>query len=282
MIRSYTLTNYPNYSVILVDNASSGELVSRYYSELERIPNLRITHFDTVFNYSAAINAGVRASNSELVLLLNNDMKVTDPDWLHEMAQWALEPGIGIVGAKLIHTDRSLQHAGVVVGFNAFMGHLYLDAPEHYYGLAGSSDWYRNTSAVTGACQMMRRSLFEELGGYDEKYQLVFSDVDFCFRAIQKGYRILYDPFVTLFHYEGGSRGYRTPLRDIARAYELWEDWLLQPDPYYSPCLTATTIPRCLGDDKERELEIEKIRIKKEAIQKWITSSKEFPDPPAK
>jgi GT2 family glycosyltransferase len=268
----FSLTQYPDYEILLVDNASDDPETLAYYESLTKDQKVRIIPFDEAFNYSRAINLGAAASRAELLLFLNNDMQVLHSDWLRELVQWAMQPQIGVVGAKLLHPDRTIQHAGVVIGLQGFMGHLYLNVPDHYYGLLGSVDWYRNVSAVTGACQIIRRSVFEELGGYDEKFQLVFNDIDICLRAIQKGYRVLYDPFAALVHFEGRSRGYKTPLGDIVRGYEKLEDWLLHDDPYFSPNLTYTTIPRCqlkpYGEDKRMEF----LRPRRDVILKAYRS----------
>jgi GT2 family glycosyltransferase len=201
---------------------------------------------------------------------MNNDMKVADSQWLRELTQWALLPEIGVVTGKLLHTNKTIQHAGIVIGMQGFMGHLYLNAPDHYFGLLGSVDWYRNVSAVTGACQMMRRSVFEELGGYDEEYQLVFSDIQFCLRAIQKGYRNLYDPFVALIHNQGQSRGYQTPIKDIARAYEQWEEWLQHDDPYFSPNLTYTNIPQCQLESMDPKARYQRVVARRDMVLKQL------------
>jgi O-antigen biosynthesis protein len=262
----FSLTQYPSYEVLLVDNASDDPSTLSYYANLESDQKVRVVPFNEPFNYSKAINLGAANSKSDLLLFLNNDMQVLQSDWLKELAQWATLSEIGIVGAKLLHPNQTIQHAGVVIGLQGFMGHLYLNAPDHYYGLLGSVDWYRNVSAVTGACQILRRSVFDELGGYDENYQLVFNDVDICLRAIQKGYWILYDPFATLIHFEGHSRGYNTPIGDIVRAYEKLEVWLLHDDPYFSPNLTYTTIPKCLLKPLAGHDRINRIVARKRAI----------------
>ena len=137
------------------------------------------------------------------------------------------------------------RDTGGFLGMNGFIGHLYLNAPEHYHGLAGSVNWYRNFYALTGACQAMRRELFQQVGGYDERFKLAFGDIDFCLRVINAGYRNLYNPHAELIHYEGGSRGYETPVKDILLGYEELGPWLKQDDPYFSPNLTYTPIPSC-------------------------------------
>jgi GT2 family glycosyltransferase len=256
----FSITGYPDYEVVLVDNHSTNSETLAYYEQIELERRVQVIPFNEPFNYSKAINLGAANSQGELLLFLNNDMQVLHADWLSELVQWALLPEIGIVGAKLLHPDQTIQHAGVVIGLQGFMGHLYPNTPDHTYGLMGSTDWYRDFCAVTGACQMMRRKVFEEIGGYDESFKLVFSDIDICLSAIQKGYRVLYDPFVTLIHYEGHSRGYSTPPEDIIRGYEKLRPWLLHDDPYFSPNLTYTNIPRCkrnLPSDRERLAQVE-------------------------
>jgi GT2 family glycosyltransferase len=131
------------------------------------------------------------------------------------------------------------------MGLNGFAGHIYLNAPEHYHGLFGSVDWYRDYLAVTGACQMIRREVFNDIGGFDEGFKLAFGDIDICLRIHEKGYHIVYTPFASLFHYEGQSRGYATPPEDIIRSYQKMESALSKPDPYFSPNLTPTRIPKC-------------------------------------
>jgi len=146
------------------------------------------------------------------------------------------------------------------MGLVGLAGHIYLNAPDHYQGLFGSVDWYRNYLAVTGACQMVRRELFNEVGGYDEEFQLAFGDIDFCLRIHDIGYRNIYTPFARLYHYEGKSRGYSTPVQDIIRAYNKHEKYLEKHDPYFSPNLTYTRIPKCTtrrtsGENRKQQIE---------------------------
>ncbi len=185
----FRITDYKKFEVILVDNDSDEEDLKSYYSKIIKEYPIRIINYHERFNYSRANNLGASFSHSELLLFMNNDMEIVRSDWLTELCQWAMLPDLGVIGAKLLHADNSIQHAGIIMGMQGLIGHLYLNAPEHYYGLVGSVDWYHNFYAVTGACQMIRKNLFDELGGYDEDFQLVFSDVELCLRAIKKGYQ---------------------------------------------------------------------------------------------
>jgi len=174
---------------------------------------------------------------------MNNDMKIINSDWLTELAQWTLLPEIGIVGPKLIYENGRVQHAGVILGLNGIAGHLYQYAPKDFFGLFGSTNWYHNFSAVTGACQMMRRQVYDELGGYHEGYQLTFSDVDLCISAISQNYRILYNPFSVIVHSQGKSRGYYSPDHDVELARIRMKKFLDNRDQYFSNNLTLDNIP---------------------------------------
>lgn len=266
----FEITNYQNFEVILVDNDSNEEALDFYYKKIVKNRPVRVVNFNEDFNYSKANNLGASLSQSDLLLFINNDMEVIDPDWLGELSQWSMVDEIGVVGAKLLHMDNTIQHAGVIMGMQSFVGHLYINAPEHYNGLAGSVDWYRNVCAITGACQMMRRATFIELGGYDEKYQLIFSDIDLCLRALKKGYRNLYTPNAVLKHMEGKSRGYKSPNQDILRGFDLFKEWFQKEDPYYSPNLTYTTIPMCNWNQGTINQRSKQITEKRKIIQRSI------------
>lgn len=243
---SIEMTDYKNFSIYLVDNASADDATLRLYDQLAHQQNIHIIPFNEPFNYSRAINLGASKSDSELMLFLNDDMQIIQPGWLGELVQWAQRPEVGVVGTKLIRRNRTIQHAGIVMGLNAFAGHLYLNAPENYAGLFGSVNWYRNYLALTGACQMVRRSVFAKVNGYDEEFRLAFGDIDFCLRIQALGYRNVYTPFAYLYHFEGQSRGYATPISDIDNAYQKLSTFILSPDPNYSDSLTLSSIPKYL------------------------------------
>lgn len=241
----FEVTDYSNYSLVIVDNASTDTDVLQYYSELKANQRVKIVPYNKPFNYSEAINTGAANAEGEIIVILNNDMQIIEANWLRELVQWAAQPGIGVVGAKLLHRNRSIQHAGIILGMNGFVGHLYLNAPENYHGLAGSVDWYRNFNALTGACQAVSRDLFHQVGGYDERFRLVFGDIDFCLRVIDAGLRNLFNPHSVIIHYKGGSRGYETPADDTLLGFRELAGLLQRDDLYFSPNLTYTRIPQC-------------------------------------
>ena len=234
-----------SFSIYLVDNNSKNSETLNFYKEISKKQNIFVIPYTKAFNFSEAINLGVSSNDSDLILLLNDDMKAIDNNCINELAQWATLPDVGVVGAKLLRKNRTIQHAGIIIGIAGYAGHVYLNAAENYSGLFGSVNWYRNYLALTGACQMFRRDVFNQVNGYDEAYSLAFGDVDFCIRVHNAGYQNVYNPFARLFHYEGSSRGHQTPVEDILKGYDLIDQFLVEGDPYFSPNLTYSRIPKC-------------------------------------
>lgn len=250
-----TKTEYRNYEVIVVDNDSREKDTLEYYQSLKDRSEIRILPFPGEFNFSAASNSGAREAQGELLLFLNNDIEILEPEWLEEMVRWAERPEIGIVGAKLLYPNGLIQHAGVVIGMQGHASHVFMGSMEKQTGPFGSVDWYRDYSAVTGACMMMRKEVFDRVGGFDEGYQLVFSDVELCLRARKDGYRIIYTPYARLRHYEGQSRGFHIPASDMLRGYEHVREHVEAGDPYFNPNLSyAQPIPNIRGLDEESRL----------------------------
>ena len=231
-------THYPDYEILLIDTGSQEKQTQNYYARLRRDPKICILNDSAPFNYSRVNNLGARHASGELLLFLNNDVEALDADWLEEMARWAERPEIGAVGAKLLYPDGLIQHAGVIVGMQGLGSHVFWDLPEGYCGVFGCIDWYRNYMAVTGACMMMRREVFEAVGGFNEEYQLVFSDIEICLQIVAKGYRVVYTPYARLVHYEGKSRANHIPLQDYQTAYRRLRPYVEAGDPYYNPNLS--------------------------------------------
>ncbi len=191
-----------------------------------------------LFNFSASINAGAAAAAGEHLVLFNDDLEVISPEWLTAMLEYSQEPGVGAVGAKLLYPDGRLQHVGIVLGVAGVAAHAYHQHPGVSPGYGGSAMLARNYSAVTAACMMTRRSVFDEVGRFDEKLPTDFNDVDYCLRLQRAGYRVVYTPWAQLFHHESTSFGARQ--HDMGELGEMRKRWaaVIDRDPYYNPNLT--------------------------------------------
>lgn len=232
------LTTYTHYELVIVDNESHDAATHQYYEELIGFPDVRIVKYSGDFNFSAALNLGASQAQGDIFLFLNNDVRIIDPYWLTELARWALLPDVGIVGAKLLYPDGKIQHAGLVLGMEGHANHIFAGLPEGASGLFGSVEWYRNYSALTGACMAIRRNVYDEVGGFNTDYQLAFSDIEICLEVIQRGYRVVYNPFARLIHHEGRTRSRFIPPKDIETGYSRLRDMLSHGDPFYNPNLS--------------------------------------------
>ena len=241
----YSNTDYPSFEVIIVDDFSRERNVISFYSECaEKKGNIFLMSGISPFNFSRACNQGAAKATGDLLLFLNNDTEIIDPDWLTNLAGVLQIPGVGVVGPKLLYPDGSVQHAGIVIGLEGHASHVFMGVKSDIYTPYGYVDWMRNVSAVTGACMMVRRDVFEKVGGFDESLTLAFGDVDLCLRIIDAGYRIVYTPDVQLIHYEGRSRGKYIPKQDFLAKKEYFREKIRQGDPYYNPNLSrAWRIP---------------------------------------
>jgi GT2 family glycosyltransferase len=231
-------TSYARRELVIVDNGTTEAAVLSLYRSVEEQGCGVIVPFDRPFNFSAACNAGATAARGDLLLFLNNDIEVIEHDWLDELVRWSLLPEIGVVGAKLLYPDRTIQHAGVVFGIG-LVGHIFSRAPEGTSGLFGSSESYRNYLGVTGACQMMRREVFERLGRYDERFRLSFSDIVICLEAWKSGYRVVYTPHARLIHHESHTRKREDWPDDLLQLVQYLEANKFVEDPYFHPELNA-------------------------------------------
>jgi GT2 family glycosyltransferase len=251
-----SLTSYRQFEIILVENNSREPETLAYYQQLRELSQVRIVEHRQSFNYSAVNNLGARQARGDLLVFLNNDIEVIEPGWLDEMLRWASRPEVGVVGAKLLHPDGTIQHAGIVIGLEGHASHVFAGTKEGHCGPFGSDDWYRNYSAVTGACMAMRREVFESIGGFDEGYHLVFSDVEICQRLIRHGYRVVYTPFARLLHHEGKTRKQYMPAEDLCKGYADLKERVIQGDPYYNPGLSySIRIPTFKRRDEEAPID---------------------------
>ena len=237
-------TTHPSYEILVISNNSEKEETYAYLERAMRAKILRFLRYDIPFNYAAINNFAVRHCDSPYLLFLNNDTQVTNAEWLTSMLEFAQHKAIGAVGAKLLYRDGTIQHAGVVLGIGGVAGHSHRYMAEHCPGYFGQLNVIRNYSAVTAACLVTRREVFEAVGGFNEDLAVAFNDVDFCLEVCKAGYRIVYTPYARLYHYESASRGSDTTLENAGRfrteiAYMLAK-WgpRLQHDPYYNPHLT--------------------------------------------
>lgn len=242
----FAKTTYPNFEVVVVDNASDEPAARAYLAGLARHPRVRVLPFPQPFNYSAINNLAAREAHGDFLALLNNDLEVITPDWLEEMVSQAARPGIGCVGAMLYFPNDTLQHAGVVLGIAGHAGHAFKGFPRGTAGYLNHAHLVKNYSAVTGACLVVRKAVYEQVGGLDETaFGVSLNDVDFCLRVRAAGYRNLWTPFAELYHHESATRGYEDTPEKQARFSEerehLRERWLplLENDPAYNPNLTA-------------------------------------------
>ncbi|WP_444882596.1 glycosyltransferase family 2 protein [Microbulbifer sp. PSTR4-B] len=247
-------TIYRNYEILVLDNQSVDPRTLKYLSALKRYPNVRVLKYDAPFNYSAINNFGVQHVRGDIIGLINNDIEVISPDWLNEMVSHALRPDIGCVGAKLYYGDGRIQHAGVVVGLGRLAGHAHKFYHRNEEGYMNRLMCTQNFSAVTAACLVVRKSIYESVGGLDEEhFEVAFNDVDFCLKVKEAGYRNLWTPWAEMYHHESISRGIDNTPEKRARfdreAMSLKTRWSTDEgkDPYYSPFLTHTREDFSLG-----------------------------------
>lgn len=241
-------TDYPDYEVVVVDNQSIEPSTLAYLAQIQAHPAVRVLRHDQPFNYSAINNWAVSQCDGTVLCLLNNDIEAIDAGWLKEMVSHACRPGIGAVGAMLYYPDRTIQHAGVILGIGGVANHAYTGQPAGYPGHGARALVTQNLSAVTGACLVVRRDAYEAVGGLDEHLKVAFNDIDFCLRLGRAGYRNVWTPFAELIHHESASRGNDdTPerrARFLAEVDYMLQRWGkdIQQDPAYNPNLSLQSV----------------------------------------
>lgn len=244
----YEKSSYKNFEVIIVENNSTEKETFEYYEALtQKYGNIKIVKWEGNFNYSAINNFGVNYAKGEFILLLNNDVEIINGSCLEEMLMFAQRKDVGAVGAKLYYSDDTVQHAGVILGLGGTAGHAHKHFGRSHPGYMARASIAQNLSACTAACLMMRRDVFDEVGGLDESFEVAFNDVDLCMKIRKKGYLVVFTPYAELYHYESKSRGNdSTPEKlerfrgEIDRFKEKWKKQLDDGDPYYNPNLTLT------------------------------------------
>ncbi len=239
-------TSYRNYEIIIVENNSEEPETFAFYKKIAG-EKIKIVTWEGEFNYSAINNFGVRHARGDYLLLLNNDVEIINGDWLTEMLSHCQRKEVGIVGAKLYYPDNTIQHAGIIIGIGGVAGSVFVGLPRAFSGYLHKASIQLDLSAVTAACMLVKRSVFEQVGGLEEKLKVAFNDVDFCLRVREKGYLVVYDPYVELYHYESKTRGAEDTKEKIRRFQteieymrSHWIGLLKKGDPYYNCNLSLT------------------------------------------
>lgn len=245
-LQSIEKSTYKNYEIIVVENNSVKDETFAYYKKIEA-KGVKVVYWEKGFNYSAINNYGASYAKGDYLLLLNNDVEVITPDWLEEMLGNCQRKEVGIVGVKLYYPDDTVQHAGIIVGIGGIAGNIFVGLPRRYTGYFHKASVQQDLSAVTAACMMVKRSVYEAVKGLDEKLQVAFNDVDFCLRMRKAGYLVVYNPYAELYHYESKTRGPEDTKEKARRFYSELEymrshhlDILKNGDPMYNRNLTLT------------------------------------------
>ena len=240
-------STYENYEILIVENNSTSKEIFEYYKELSDNPKIRLLKWKEGFNYSAINNFAAKKAKGEYLLFLNNDMEVIASDWMEELLGHCQREGTGAVGARLYYPNETIQHAGTIIGIGGIAGHMFVDMPGERTGYMHKAAIQQDLSAVTAACMMVKRSVFEAVNGFEEKLSVAFNDVDLCLRIRAQGELIVYDPYVELYHYESKSRGTEDSKEKVRRFQEeiefmrcRWEKLLKAGDPYYNKHFSLT------------------------------------------
>ncbi len=237
-------STYKNYEILLVDNGSVEKDTMELFEKLAKNKRIRILHWNHPFNYSEINNYAAKEAGGEYLLLLNNDTEVITPGWMEEMLMYAQREDVGAVGAKLYYGDDTIQHAGIILGMgmDGIAGHAHYRQPKENLGYMGRLYYAQDMSAVTAACMMVKRAVYEELNGFDEAFEVAYNDVDFCMRLRKEGYLNVFTPYAELYHYESKSRGLEDTKdkrkrfeKEVKMFKERWKKELEEGDPYFNP-----------------------------------------------
>jgi len=240
LISILTKTTYQKYKIVVVDNSNKNE-TQKYLKAMKKVYKNKLIFYKNnlkPFNYSALCNDAIKKINSEFIILLNDDIEIITPNWIEEMLMYGQRKDVGIVGCKLLYPNNTIQHAGVIFGVYENSGHAFKGIPNdvHYY--FDFPHVVRNVSAVTFACAMIKKNLFDQIGYLDEKnLKVAFNDTDFCLRARKKGYLIVYTPYAMLYHLESVTKPVHYLPGEINFIKKKWKI-IIEKDPYYNPNLT--------------------------------------------
>jgi len=237
------LTEYKNTELIIIDNGSD-QRETLDYLEYLRTKQVKVIVIDEPFNYARLNNLAAVQATGDYICLLNNDIEITNGDWLSEMLSVAQRPDVGAVGAKLFYPDGTIQHAGVILGIGGVAGHSFRSFSKFNAGYAGRASLGQEVAAVTAACLLVKTAKYTEVGGLTEELAIGYNDVDFCLKLRAAGYHNIYWPFAEMIHHESKSRGYDNTPEKIARAADetifMEKRWKISenPDPFYNPNLS--------------------------------------------
>ncbi|MGN0374541.1 MAG: glycosyltransferase, partial [Butyrivibrio sp.] len=240
--------DYTNYEIIIIENNSTEDDTFRYYKDIEKeFDCVKVVYYKGGFNYSKINNFGAGYATGEYLLLLNNDTEMIGRDCLRELMSYGIRPDVGIVGAKLLYEDDTVQHAGVIMGLGGLAGHAFVNNAKDDGGYQSRANIPQNLSAVTAACLLTRKSVYDEVGGLEEDLQVAFNDVDYCLKVRDKNYLVVFNPYALLHHYESKSRGYENTREKIERFEKeasylnrKWKKIISEGDPYYNVNLTLS------------------------------------------
>jgi GT2 family glycosyltransferase len=252
---------YDRFELLLVDNGSVLPETATLLDQLSEHPRVLLLEEPGPFNWSAINNDAAAASNGDLLLFMNNDVEASTEGWLLPMVEHAQRPDVGAVGARLLYPSRTIQHAGVVLGMCNAAAHVLQDLPEDHPGYLTWAWMTRNCTAVTGACMMTPRGLFEQLGGFDADLPVAFNDIDYCLRLRQQGKLVVYTPLAELVHHESRTRGHTDDAVELPRFLARWAEEIAAGDPYYNPNLSAWR-QECQLSSPEEDVEWRKFRSK--------------------
>lgn len=239
-------TTYENYEILILDNNSKEDRTFKYYDSLKNNKQINVTHIESEWNYSKINNMGVKHAKGEYLLFLNNDTEVISENWIEEMLRFGIREDVGAVGAKLYYPDGTIQHGGVTLGIRGVAGHAFLGADGESGGALNRLMHPCDLSAVTAACMLVRKDIFDEINGFDEGLSVAFNDTDLCMKIRSLGYHIVWTPYATLKHFESKSRGIdeKSPEKlarfneESWRFQKRWIHEIIAGDPYYNPNLS--------------------------------------------
>ena len=234
-------SSYRNFEIIVVENNSTTQEIFDYYKEIDGRNGVHVVYWDREFNYSAINNFGISHAKGDYFICLNNDMEIISEDWIEELLGHCQRPDTGIAGARLYYPDDTVQHAGIIVGLGGIAGSLLVGLKRGHTGYMHREALQQDLSAVTAACMMVTREAYEAVGGFEEKLAVAFNDVDFCLKVREKGYLVVYDPYVELYHYESKTRGAEDTKEKVRRFQSeieymrtRWIKIIKDGDPYYN------------------------------------------------